>query len=256
MQGHTIKKKLFGIIMGLLCIGGCACYIAYSAFGQTDLFSTTLKGWWTLFLIIPGLLGMFTKGTRLFSFGLTLLGAALFCRERDWFGLFEASIKWWELALAILLLLIGLRIIGSALGICKHEHPAAYVTDNAGGFGCATDSTGAKCSSGAAKGGEVNAIFSQQSYNYNGREFTGVELNGIFGTVELDLRNAIIPSDCVIEANGVFGGVIIYAGENANYRIIKNTVFGNVSDQPAAVHDALPTVTITANAIFGNVEVK
>ena len=53
------------------------------------------------------------------------------------------------------------------------------------------------------------AVFSGLEVNMKGREFHGAELNGIFGGMTYDLKEAVIHEDCVIQASAVFGGIDI-----------------------------------------------
>ena len=120
-----MKKRVFSAILGILLLAGCAVYIAATAFGMTDIFSTTLRGWWAIFLIIPGIMGLFQKGSRMFSSGLILLGIGLFCNAQQWFGLLSPApdISWWQMALAIIMLLCGVGFTYDAVDVVFFAFP-------------------------------------------------------------------------------------------------------------------------------------
>ena len=170
------------------------------------------------------------------------LGGGLLCKAQGWFGDLLGGVSWWQMVIAIALLLGGLAIIGSALGIKpKHKH-----------YEFSED--GVHCSCG--DGDESNAIFSNADESYEGREFTGKEINGVFGSYELDLRGAIVPADCSIEINSVFGRVVVRTGDTANYKVVQNRVFGSVTGGSKAPVEGLPTITIEATSVFGAVEIR
>ncbi len=249
-----MKKRVFAAIIGILLLAGCAIYVAVTAFGVTDLFSTTLRGWWAIFLIIPGILGMFQKGSRMGAAGLILLGAGLFCNAQEWFGLFDPTpdIKWWQMAIAIIMLLAGLGFFRLAFGKKKKYIPG-HVSIDGDKISISTENGSVRKASGAD---EHSSVFSDQTVSYSGREFRGIEISGVFGSAVLDLRGAVIPEDCAVEANSVFGSVVIYPSEDANYKVLKNSVFGTVADAPEAKDPSLPTVTVVGNSVFGSVEFK
>ena len=255
-----MKKRVFAAIIGILLLGACAAYIAATAFGVTDVTESLMRGWWAIFLIIPGILGLFSKGSRGGSLGLLLLGIGLYCNEQEWFGLLNPTpdLKWWQMALAILLFLCGFGFIRSAFGK-KKKYVPGNISINGDTISIEAGHGKKKGASRFAtydKGNEHSAVFSNSNCSYSGKEFTGAELSGVFGTIELDLRGAIIPGDCTIEAAGVFGSVIIYDGGNANFEVQRNSIFGNVSVPNVAHDDSLPTITLIANSVFGDVEVK
>ena len=223
---------------------------------MTDVTQSLLRGWWAIFLIIPGIMGLFSKGSRGGSLGILLLGIGLYCNAQQWFGLLDPApdLKWWQMGLAILLFLCGFGFIKAAFGKKKKYIPSNLSIDG----DTININTGRSKKRFATydKGAEHSAVFSNSNCSYSGKEFTGAELSGVFGTIELDLRGAIIPGDCTIEADSVFGSVIIYDGGNANFEVQRNSIFGHVSVPNVAHDDSLPTITLIANSVFGDVEVK
>ena len=71
---------------------------------------------------------------------------------------------------------------------------------------------------------EYYATFSGQKLNFIGDEFKGASANAIFGGVDVDLRNANITQDEIINATAVFGGIDIIVPNNVN---VKETSVSN-----------------------------
>jgi|GEM_PF-1632879 len=236
----SAKKRIITAIIGLLILAGCAWFVM-DAMG---LELVQISSAWTFILIAIGFVSLFSGSGILGSIGLMLLGGGILVRDNGWLNGILAPVSVWQMIAAIIMLIIGLSVLGSALGIRtrKHRHQHHHAHTKA----CKGD-----CS------GEASAVFCEQCFDYAGQEFSGIEVSGVFGSVQLDLRGAIITSDCTIEANGVFGSAEIITDSNANYVVVGNGVFGSVNDHSSRQHiDGLPTVTIEANPVFGSVEIR
>ncbi|NCN05911.1 MAG: cell wall-active antibiotics response protein [Spirochaetales bacterium] len=100
--------------------------------------------------------------------------------------------------------------------------------------------------------------------------FSGTELKGrfkasrhhralaVFGGVDIDLRDAVIPSEgMTIETAAVFGGIDIFVPPTVNVVTSGFAIFGGFEshDQEAEMPGA-PTIYIKGVAVFGGVEVK
>lgn len=233
----STRKRIITIIVGLLILAGCAWFVM-DAMGMAVV---QIQSGWTFILIALGFVGLFSGDGLLFNIGLMLLGGGILARDNGWLGGMLESVAVWQMIVAILLLIIGLSVIGTALGINKKKWKK-HVHKN----------TNCNCSD-----GDNSVIFGEQSFDYSGQEFRGVDINGIFGSAHLDLREAIILEDCTVEANSVFGSVEILTGRNANYEVEGTGVFGAVNDAKSREHiEGAPTVTVKASSVFGSVEVK
>lgn len=233
----STKKRISALIIGLLFLAGCAWFVL-DAMGIELI---QLESAWSIILIVIGFAGMFSGDGILFNIGLMLLGGGILARDNGWMGGALESVAIWQMIVALLLLVIGLSVIGGALGLNKHKWKKHVHVD---------------CS---VKGGdgECSAIFGEQNFDYSGQEFRGVDLNGIFGSASVDLREAVINEDCTIEANSVFGSVEIITGSNANYKVEGTGIFGSVNDHTNRTHiEGVPTVTVEASAVFGSVEIR
>ena len=113
---RNVKSRVFAVVIGLLFLAGCAAFVSNIVFGGKGVVGELLASWWTLFLIIPGFMGLFQMGTRLSGLWLLIVGVGLLVRSQGWFDHILADVTWWQMGLAALLFVIGLGIIGTALG--------------------------------------------------------------------------------------------------------------------------------------------
>jgi predicted membrane protein len=91
-------------------------------------------------------------------------------------------------------------------------------------------------------------------------EFTGADLNAVFGGIELDLRKTSLPEgETFIELNTICGGVVIYVPETWNVELhLDNVIFGAIEDKRRLVEnvDYSRKLIISAACIFGGGEIK
>ncbi len=103
---------------------------------------------------------------------------------------------------------------------------------------------------------EYNAIFSAQHIKFPKEVFTGTCINSVFGSVVLDLREAIIMEDVVINVSAIFAGTDIYVPSNVNVKTSSIPIFGGVSNKTNGGMVAGPTLYINATCMFGGVDIK
>lgn len=224
-----ISKILWGI--ALITVG---VIFALNAFGITDI-EIFFDGWWTLFIIVPCFIGIFSEREKTGNIiGLTIgVFLLLCCQNVLGFDML------WKLAIPAIIVIIGLKLIlGAVFGdkAIKLLESSKQSGENIR-IGCAT--------------------FSGQDLNFDGEEFSGAELTAVFGGVKCDLRNAVINKDCAITATSVFGGITIFVPDYVNVKVNSNSIFGGVSDKNhrPSVQGAV-TVYINATCMFGGVEIK
>lgn len=252
-----IMTKIVKLLLALALLAVCG-VIIYAVVTGNNLLAD-VKGWWTLFLIIPGLCGLFNHGSRLFSLGLTLFGGIMLVSENaeTWLAAYPdtaarvADISWLLAAGVVLLFISALSILRSVFGFKRKYSTRVNVDTN----GEISFSAGKKGGQKHASGNEYSAVFSEQDLSFAGENFSGAEFDAIFSSLTADLTEAAILNDCTIEANAIFGTVVIKAGLNANYKINGSQIFGSVSSVDRADSAELPTVTINANSVFGSVEI-
>jgi len=227
-------KKLSAVMWGLALIA-VGVILGGNALGlfNIDLF---FKGWWTLFIIVPCFIGLITNrdGWVGHLIGL-LVGVSLLLACLDVIG-FEML---WKLLLPGIVIIIGLSMIIKTL------------------FGHKFDKAVSKLRTEHNDDDETGAVFSGVNIDMTGKEFKGKKVSAIFGGVKLDLRQAKIKKDVVIDATAVFGGVDILVPDNVIVETKSNSFFGGVSNKRTVVpKSGAPTVYVNGSAMFGGIEVK
>ena len=226
-----MKKKISSILWGsLFVLAGVLVALNVLGVLEFDLF---FDGWWTVFIIVPCLVGLFTEKDKMGNLIGLAVGVCLLlgCLDVLSFALL------WKLVAPIAIVAVGLKIL-------------------LGGF--KKDKTCQKfevLEEGERKITQGNAVFSGCELDLNGQPFEGARLVAVFGGVECDLRNAVIEKDCVIKAVAVFGGVDILLPKNVNVKVNSNCFFGGVENEIPAIRGE-PTVYIEAFCVFGGAEIK
>lgn len=223
---NKLGNALWGIV--LLIIG---CGYAGEALDLWD-FNIFFEGWWTLFIIVPCIIDMLQKRVNTGNLAGIIIGVILLLKAQD----ILPDIFSWSFIFPALIAFVGLVVIFRSFFPRKGEPKMTHCT-------------------GDIK--NIAAIFGGQDARPTNEVFNGSEISAIFGGVELDLRQAIINQDVVINITTVFGGVDIFVPANTNIKVNSVPIFGGVSNK--AITNAnmnCPTIYINATCIFGGVEVK
>lgn len=105
--------------------------------------------------------------------------------------------------------------------------------------------------------GEYASTFSSQNINLSNEEFNGTNLTAVFGGLKLDLREAKINRDVIINATSIFGGIDILVPDNVIVKTKSTAIFGGVSNNKSNKSDeGIYTIYVNGTALFGGVEVK
>lgn len=106
---------------------------------------------------------------------------------------------------------------------------------------------------------DSNAVFSSIEKNINERDFTGGRVHTVFGSVELDLRNADMQGEkASIDANVVFGSVEMKIPDTWKVEVEAGAVFGSCENKTRApLATASPkTLVIRGDIVFGSIEIR
>lgn len=147
----SISKILWGvafIVVGVI--------FALNAFGITDI-EVFFDGWWTLFIIIPCFIGIFSEREKTGNIIGLLVGVFLLlcCQKVIGFDMI------WKLAIPAIIVIIGVKLILGAIFGNKATKILKISKQNGENIksGCAT--------------------FSGQDINFNGEVFNGAELTAV-----------------------------------------------------------------------------
>lgn len=226
-----MKMKLSNLIWGLIFIL-VGIGFAGNVINLWD-FNLFFNGWWTLFIIVPCVVSLvqngFTSGNVI---GLTI-GVLLLLSMQ---GIFDFAIIG-KLIVPLIFIMIGLSIIFKNM---FHRDGGIHMN--------------IKYQGGAS---EHSAIFAGNNYRVTGEKFMGTTINAIFGGVELDLSDAIIDEDVVINATAVFGGIDMKVPYNVKVKVSNVPIFGGVSNKvPTSKDINAPTIFLNSTCMFGGIDIK
>lgn len=224
MKNKNLIWGLILIVVGVL--------VGFNALGITKV-DVFFSGWWTLFIIIPCVIGLFNDNDKMGSIIGILVGVILLLGCQD---IIDFDIIW-KLILPVILVLVGISIIfkDSFTSKIKKEISKNSKGDNE----------------------EYSAIFGGQELDFTNEVFNGCELNSIFGGIKCDIRKANIKGDALIEANSIFGGITLYVPKNIRIKITSVPIFGGVSDERRERNNTSEnTLYIKANCMFGGVTIN
>lgn len=224
----NISKSLWGIV--LIAIG---VIVGLNSFGITDI-DIFFDGWWTLFIIVPCLIGLvdFEKSDKVGDIIGLLIGVALLLVSRDILE-FEFIAK---LIFPTIFVIIGISMV-------FNNTIKAKISE--------------KVREGKKNGLEsIVATFAEQKVDKSNEKFDGASLDAIFGSVVLDLRKAKLGRETTIEASAIFGGIQIIVPKDVNVKVKSTPIFGGVSNKITNSEDYKDTIYIEAFSMFGGVDIK
>lgn len=201
------------------------------------------SGWWTVFIIIPGLAMMITTGIHFWNVFLVLLGAFLLARAQGWID--HVPREYFGIAA---LVFVGLWLIFGSFSRRKYDDGCQ---NNAQGVNFATVHT--------VDGEDVihhTAVFSEVHAANENKQLRGGKLTSVFGGVELDLRSAQIVDGAVFEMVSVFGGIDVLAPPNCRVIVHGVPIFGGMDNRVTSTDESLPRLLVRYSAVFGGIEIK
>ncbi len=223
------KNLFWGIL--LIIVGGIW---GTNILGITDI-DILFDGWWTLFIILPCLQGLFTDNDKMGNFIGLVIGILLLLSCRDIVNL--SSI--WKLIFPFIIVMIGVKLLFKDI----------FQKD----FG----KTKEMLSKNGVSLKEHAAVFSGANIDYSNEAFEGAELNAIFGGLKCDLRRAVFAENCVIKVSSIFGGVDLMVPEDIDVKVSVTCLFGGVSDKRVRKNTGNRiTLYIEGMALFGGVDIK
>lgn len=227
----NFMNKISNILWGLVFIGiGVIIGINTLGIAHINIF---FDGWWTLFIIVPSFIDLFKDHNKTGDFILLVIGIVLLLACQD---IIRFDLVWKLLAPAILII-IGLSFIFKDFLTNKTKQEIKKLNKN--------------------NEKEYAATFSEQNLDFAEEEFTGCNLNSVFGSTKCDLRKSKIKEDVIINASSIFGGITIFLPEDYNVKITSTSIFGGVSDERGTKTKGNKyTIYINATCLFGGVEIK
>lgn len=239
---HHVSKKITSILLGILFISVGVIW-GLNTMGITDI-NIFFDGWWTLFIIVPCLIGLCSDRESVFgNFIGLLIGVGLLLSAQD---IIDFS-YFWKLLLPAAIVFIGLYLIFRNL-IPSDKRKTRKMAEKC--YRKFRDEKG----NGEQ---EYTAIFSGQNIKFMDEPFYGADLTAVFGGIECDLRGAIIEEDVYIRAEAIFGAIEIKIPSDVNVKLSVDGILGGVSDKrKQGWIEGAPTIYITSDGIFGGVNLQ
>ena len=224
-------NKITSVLWGLVLVA-IGMILGLNALGITDI-NLFFDGWWTLFIIIPCFIGLFQRTGKWPSFIGLCVGIFLLLGAQGLVS-FELILK---MIVPVVLVAIGLGIVFNGIFTGTIQKKIKSVEKN----GLET----------------YAATFSEQKVNKANEEFQGANLDAVFGSIVLDLKNAVIKEDKVIYASSIFAGITILAPSNVNIKVKSTSIFGGVDNKiQNQKGENIPTIYISAFCLFGGADIK
>lgn len=192
----------------------------------------TFTGWWTLFIIIPSLIGLINQQDKTGNIITLLIGIFLLLASR--------GVITWEVFKKLILPSI-LVILGVSL-ILKDLIPT--------GFNQKIKTIKEKDNN------NYLALFGGQTLNFREKEFLGANFQAIFGGIDCNLTNSLIKDEIVINTYSIFGGIDLIIPDDIQVIIKSTSIFGGVEDLRKNKKAGQKTIYIKAVSIFGGVDIK
>lgn len=220
-----MKNKIWGLVLIVLGL----------VFGLNAMEITNINiffdGWWTLFIIVPCFIDLITEREKTGNIIGLLIGVALLLGCQDILD-FEIIGK---LIFPTILVIIGISFIfKDTIGkeIKKEIDKLNKERKNENEY-CST--------------------FSNQTINID-EEFKGCELTSVFGGIKLDLTDAKINEDIVINTTSIFGEITINVPSNVKVKVKSTSIFGGVTNKNNEKDGNV--IYINSFCLFGGVEIK
>ena len=225
-------RKFSNIMWGLVLIA-LGVIIGLNSLGLTSI-ELFFDGWWTLFIIIPCFIGLITDKEKTGSIIGLIIGVLLLLGCQDIIS-FET---FWKLLIPMLLVILGLSMVFKDMFNSKINRKISELNKN------------------SKSEKNVSAYFSGQKIAYSKEEFDGINMEAVFGGIKLDLREAIIKKDVVINARAIFGGIDILVPENINVVVSSSSMFGGVDNKREINQDNKITIYVNDSSLFGGIDIK
>lgn len=208
----------------------------------TNVINITYNGWWTMFIIIPCFIGLFTsknKGMSLIGVG---IGVLLLLATRGIIGWND----FWKYIICLVAIIWGFMLIFFRKSIPGNLSPDRTTVNEL-----------KQINQDGRMIRQINTTFGKQLFEFSGQRFEGASVQTSFGFVGLDLRGADILDGAVIDINCSFGGMEIRVGEGVIVKQAVEATFAGIDCQelPQAPENA-KTVYIKGKCVFGGIEIK
>lgn len=219
----------------IVCIGALALLDNLHIFNTRDL----LQFWPTVF-VIAGAIKLSQANTRsgyIVGGGLIAAGSIMILNR---LGIVSIRMRdWWP----VLLIAAGLLVI------FKDKTAAIFQ-----GFNRNPTPQNTAASNDSLL--DIVAVMSGHQGNIASADFRGGAITAIMGGVELDLRNAVIQTEAVLNVTAFWGGIVLKIP--TDWTVVNNgfAFLGGIDDSSVPTMNASKRLILTGTAVMGGVEIK
>lgn len=233
MKRYAFRRIFLGllfIVLGLLVFGQILDFVQLGPLARS---------WWTLFIIVPGILGIIESGFQFWNIALVAVGAWLLAIDQHWIGP-DA----WLWLLGALLILLGFKTLfnlpSHSIGKIGTEYysNANFNQDN-NSFP------------------EYSAVFSSIRISNTSKSLKGGKASSVFGKITMDLREIELEGQTVFEVASVFGSMEILVPKNIPVQFEITPVFGTYHNAAAftSPDGHSPCIIFRGASVFGTIEI-
>jgi len=224
-----MKRKYGGLVIGLIFIAVGIGYVG-NVLCWWSGFTIFFPGWWALFIIVPFVIAIAESGFNTGNLIGLLIGVFLLVSQQPHFRFM------WQLIFPAVLIAIGLSII---LKSKAFKFRRVVKAEDGGAFYIPV----------------YRCWFNPRQIKFGRFELHGAEITTVFAELVLDLSDAIITKDIVIDVTTVFSRAKIILPPNVKMAPSANNVFGRLIDKTTSDTYSFHTVYVNANCLFADAEV-
>lgn len=226
-----MRKQWTRICLGLiLVLAGVGYAGSVLGFWRFDLF---FDGWWTLFLIVPCLFSILDRGFEAGNVLGLAIGVALLLSAQGFIRIGTVI----RLALPLTLVCIGLGLL-----IRPRYNRDLPKLEGKGNMDNAPD---------------ICALFSTENRRITNQITGGANLTAVFGTLTIDLRDAQLTTDILVQTTTVFGSINLLLPQGTPVQAQGFSLFGGMHNHMSEQGEAnRPAVFVSGTNVFGSTEVK
>jgi predicted membrane protein len=194
---------------------------------------------WPLAFVASGLVALFSNGPRsgrITGIVLIAIGAAMLLHRLGYY--FISWRTFWPLVMIAMGGLILYRTMGGGRVVQVRTDP--YTKDDAKADNVV----------------DITAILGGFERRLSATDFRGGEITAIMGGCELDLREAGLTGDAVINVFAIWGGITIKVPPDWTVVLHGTPVMGGFTEKTARPPDNSKRLVVTGYAIMGGVEVR
>ncbi len=223
MRSKRIVIGLCFIVLGII--------IGLSTFDIIDI-DLFFHGWWTLFIIVPSVIGLLCDGDKTWSMIGLFIGVFFFLSCQPFFD-FDIL---WKLFIPVILVICGLNIMfrGSNKTITHNE----TIND------ISKEET------------EEIVTTKKESKKEYYQDDDVLTISSVFKSTTTDLSEKKFKNNDIIKVSSVFGDNKIYFSRDVNIKIKSGILFGNVYNDKIDSEDNKITIILDCGILFGSVQIK